>query len=278
MIKFGVEYYTNDTYFFLKKRDSSIDLYYNVSSTLTEARTTDEFVQLPLSSEKNILTLVEKVMKSKKKFKKSDIKKIIDKISPEKEEIDELIDYDGSFANSKIPIHDPKMSPQKTMDQTIFSTRQAGNPVQRGYRVYYGESKEETITLGEEDLSGAFGYEDVSGMTYEDCVVYMKNELEVENAEERCATFGKSPKLDSKGQERLVEKKITEVQRQKMMGMLEDLLVGKSKDSDIQKKYKFNKVDDLPLLIRKNLKNLLKQLEKSGISKSEIIKLIRNEQ
>ena len=70
MIKFGVEYYTNDTYFFLKKRDSSIDLYYNVSSTLTEARTTDEFVQLPLSSEKNILTLVEKVMKSKEKIQK----------------------------------------------------------------------------------------------------------------------------------------------------------------------------------------------------------------
>ena len=58
MIKFGVEYYTNDTYFFLKKRDNSIDLYYNVSSTITEARTTDEFVQLPLSSEKNILTFI----------------------------------------------------------------------------------------------------------------------------------------------------------------------------------------------------------------------------
>ena len=97
-----------------------------------------------------------------------------------KEEIDELIDYDGSILNSKIPIHDPKMSPTKTMDQTIYSTSQPGNPFLRGYRVYYGES-----VMREEDLTGAFGYDVVSGDTYEDCVDKM-TQMEVENPEERC--------------------------------------------------------------------------------------------
>lgn len=275
MISFGREYFSNNTYFFLKKNESKIDVYYSVNNTIAEAREFDEQISLPLQSEKSILQLVEKVMKSKKKFKKDDLKKLIDKIKPEggeKGEIEELIDFDGSLLNSKIPIHDPKMSPTKTMDQTVFSTTQAGNPLLRGYRVYYGEG-----VVREEDLTGAFGYDVVSGDTYEDCVEKM-TQMDVENPEERCQAFGKSPKLDQKGQERLTEKEIKEVQRQKMIGMLEDLLVKKSEDADLRKNKSVSKIEELPLLVKKNLTNLLKHMEKNGISKTDIIKFIRNEQ
>lgn len=275
MITFGCEYFSNNTYFFLKKKENEIDVYYSVNETINEAREFDEVISLPVKKEKSILSLVEKVMKSKKKFTKDDLKKLIDKINPkkeDKEEIDELIDFDGTLLNSKIPIHDPKMSPRKTMDQTVFATTQPSDPIMRGYRVYYGES-----VVREEDLTGAFGYDVVSGDTYEDCVKKM-TQMEVENPEERCQAFGKSPKLDQKGQERLTEKQIKEVQRQKMIGMLEDLLVKKSEDSDIRKSKDVKKVDDLPLLVRKNLKNLLRQMDKNGVSKNDIIKFIRDEQ
>jgi hypothetical protein len=275
MITFGREYFSNNTYFFLKKNEKQIDVYYSVNNTIGEAREFDEVISVPVTQEKSVLMLVEKVFKSKKKFSKEDLKKIVDKITTKKdkkEEIEELIDYDGSLLNSKIPIHDPKMSPTKTMDQTVFATRQPGDPRLRGYRVYYGES-----FLREEDLSGAFGYDVVSGDTYEDCVEKMK-QMETENPEERCKAFGKSTKLDQKGQERLTEKKIEEVERNKMIGMLEDLIVQKSDDSGIRSKKSVSKFDDLPLLVKKNVKNLLKQIEKNGISKTEIIKFIRDEQ
>jgi hypothetical protein len=266
MINFGKEYFVNDMYFFLKKRESHIDLYYSEGKSLNEARNMDEVVSFPLQLENTIISLVEKVTKSKKKFKKNDIKKLIDKIKGGKEEMEEIIDFDGSFSNSKIPIHDPKMSPTKTMDQTVFSVTQAGDPIKRGYRVYYGES-----VVKEEDFSGAFGYDVVSGDTYEDCVEKMK-QMDVENPEERCQTFGKSPKLDKKGQERLTEKEIKEAQRQKMIGMLEDLIVTKGKDNEVQKKdLKASKV------FLKNLNSLKKQAEKEGLSISDLIKLMKSE-
>lgn len=274
MITFGREYFSNNTYFFLKKNENKIDVYYSVNETISEARELDELISLPLNSEKTLLALVEKVMKSKKKFTKDDLKKLIDNIKPkkkDKEEIDELIDFDGTLLNSKIPIHDPKMSPRKTMDQTVFAVGQPRDPLTRGYRVYYGES-----VVREEDLTGAFGYDVVSGDTYEECVEKM-TQMDVENPEERCQAFGKSPKLDEKGQERLTEKEIKEVQRQKMIGMLEDLLVKKGNDREVQNKDRKISMDDLPRVIQKNLKTLMKHMDSNGISKNDLIKILRNE-
>jgi DNA-binding transcriptional regulator YhcF (GntR family) len=63
-----------------------------------------------------------------------------------------------------------------------------------------------------------------------------------------------------------------------MIDMLEDLIVKKSEDSGIRKKDSASKIDDLPKMVKKNLSNLLKHMEKNGVSKSDIIKFIRNEQ
>jgi len=80
MIEFGREYYNNDMYFFLKKRKDSIDVYYSVGNTITEARTMDEIVKIPLINETKLKLVIEKLTKSKKKFSKKDIKRIFEPI------------------------------------------------------------------------------------------------------------------------------------------------------------------------------------------------------
>ena len=264
MIEFGREYYVDNKYFFLKKRKDSIDVYYSVSNTLSEARQYDEIVKVPLVMEDIIKIVVEKALKSKKKFSKADLKKIMDKISS-KEEIGELVDFDGTFNSSKIPIHDPKMSPTKTMDQTIYSTRQAGNPLLRGYRVYYGESLQR-----EEDMSKAFGYEETKDLPPDETIDVLAD-MGVEDPEGRALEFGKDPKFDKK-KKKGSDMRILTLEREKMIKVLEDILTKKSKDSDVQsKELKTSKI------FMKNLKALKKMGEKEGLSKTDIIKLMKDE-
>ena len=54
MIEFGKEYYSDNSYFFLKKRSNKIDVYFSVADTITEARNIDELISVPLTSEKII--------------------------------------------------------------------------------------------------------------------------------------------------------------------------------------------------------------------------------
>lgn len=282
MIEFGREYYVDNKYFFLKKRKDSIDVYYSVNNTLTEARTFDEKVSFPINMEKNIKLVVEKALKSKKKFSKSDLKKIMDKISSknEKGEIEELVDFDGTFNSSKIPIHDPKMSPTKTMDQTVFAVSQPGKPWTRGYRVYYGESIEEVGTISEIDAAAAFGFEETEGEgeNAKEAIQTFK-ELGVDDPIGRAEELGYDPKLEKKKLPgSFTRKRLEEIQKEKAIKVLEDILTKKSKDTDIQKKDKTKSVDELPLLVRKNLKTLLKHLESNGYSKNDLIKILKNEQ
>jgi hypothetical protein len=278
MIEFGREYYVDNKYFFLKKRKDSIDVYYSVSNTLSEARQYDEMVKVPLVMEDTIKIVVEKALKSKKKFSKADLKKIMDKISS-KEEIGELVDFDGTFNNSKIPIHDPKMSPTKTMDQTVFSVSQPGNPWTRGYRVYYGESIEEIQPISEIDAAGAFGFEETEGEgeNAKEAIETFK-ELGVDDPIGRAEELGYDPKLDKKKLPgSFTRKRLEEIQKEKMIKVLEDILTKKSKDTDVQSK-KSKTIDDLPLLIRKNVKTLLKHMNSNGITKDELINILKNEQ
>ena len=278
MIEFGREYYVDNKYFFLKKRKDSIDVYYSVSNTLSEARQYDEIVKVPLVMEDTIKIVVEKALKSKKKFSKADLKKIMDKISS-KEEIGELVDFDGTFNSSKIPIHDPKMSPTKTMDQTVFSVSQPGNPWTRGYRVYYGESIEEIQPISEIDAAGAFGFEETEGEgeNAKEAIETFK-ELGVDDPIGRAEELGYDPKLDKKKLPgSFTRKRLEEIQKEKMKKVLEDILTKKSKDTDVQSK-KSKTIDDLPLLIRKNFKTLLKHMNSNGITKDELINILKNEQ
>ena len=183
----------------------------------------------------------------------------------EKEEIDELIDFDGTLSNSKIPIHDPTLSPTKTMDQTVFSTRQAGNPLTRGYRVYYGESLQR-----EHNFKSAYGWEETEHLPADETIEVL-DDMGVEEPVGRALEFGKDPKLDKK-KKKGSDMRILTLEREKMIKVLEDILTKKSKDSDVHsKELKTSKI------FIKNLKSLKKMAEKEGLSTSDIIKLMKDE-
>ncbi|MFN9902221.1 MAG: DUF3721 domain-containing protein, partial [bacterium] len=87
-------------------------------------------------------------------------------------DIDELIDFDGTMNNSKIPPLNLGLTPRKTTDQTVAAARITADPLLRGYRVFYTESE-----IKEEDFSTAFGYDETKDMDAEEAIDYFVDEL-----------------------------------------------------------------------------------------------------
>jgi phage gp29-like protein len=176
---------------------------------------------------------------------------------------------------SRIPYLNKTLTPHKTMDQTVAMTRVSNDPLTRGYRVYYGEGKEETDeVINEVDYSEAFGYEETKDMDYNDTVKTLE-EMGVENAEERANQFGKLPKAkkeDGELRQRLSEKDtIEEQQKQMMKKMVEDILTKKSKDSsDVIKNTGVSKI------LKKNLQAIKNIANKEGISINALIKALKS--
>jgi hypothetical protein len=199
-----------------------------------------------------------------------------------KTDLEELVNTDGAMSNSKIPILDPKLHPKKTMDQTIAAASITNDPISRGYRTYFGESVEE---IEEIDMSGAFGYEETEDMDGKDTFEYLvgKMGMEPDDAEDRTKQQGKDPsgKKDKKSKyyndkNFITRATLSEIQKQKAIKMVEDLLTKKNSDnSEVGKKVNADNIDELPLLLKRNLKSLLKHVEKHGFSKEDIIKLIK---
>jgi DNA-binding transcriptional regulator YhcF (GntR family) len=166
------------------------------------------------------------------------------------------------------------------MDQTVAASRITNDPISRGYRTYYGESEMKEI-----DMSGAFGYEETEDMDGEDTYKYLVKDMgmEPDDAKERTKQQGKDPsgKKDKKSKyyrdkNFITRATLSEIQRQKAIKMVEDLLTKKNSDnSEVGKKVNADSIEELPLLIRKNLKSLLNNVEKHGFSKEDIIKLIK---
>ena len=126
MINFETEYFSSPYYFFLKKRNNGdISLYYSSSmNSLNESRKNDSKVDLPKGSEKELKMVIKKLMNSKTKSKKqieTIINKLVKKYKKNKEteedgELTELINADGSFSNSNIPILDMGQHTHWTQD------------------------------------------------------------------------------------------------------------------------------------------------------------------
>jgi hypothetical protein len=270
MFELDKEFYSSPYYFFLRDKGKNYNLYFSCEDTLTEARKKDEMVKVPKNKIEDIKKYLNKLTKTKKK---KDTKKI-------KGELEELINIDGAFSNSKIPILDPRLHPKKTMDQTVAAARITNDPIARGYRTYYGESVEE---FSEIDLSKAYGFDEISGETPNKAVKTF-DELGVDDPIGRAEELGWDPNINQKKKEkdadiriRLVEKnKLDEIRKKKMLKMVEDILMNKksNKDSDLMKK----ELGELDPILKKNINSLMKQAEKRGFSKKDIIKILNNEQ
>ena len=274
MIKYNTGYFGNNCFFYLKDRGENITLYYSTGETLNESKKDYDKKSFKKNDAKKVVDSLRKILKSKKRYSKDDIKNELTKKTSG--ELDELVDSDGTMLSSRIPNLNQTLTPHKTMDQTIAMTRMSNNPVLRGYRVYYGESVEDSDNvMSEVDYSDAFGYEETEDMDYNDTVKTLED-MGVENSEERAEQFGKLPKVKRKGKflkQRLVEKdQLDEEQRQKMIKMVEDILTKKNKtDSDIIKK-----TNPVSKILAKNLQTIKKIADKEGISISELIKILKS--
>ncbi len=274
---------------YIKEGKDSISVYFSVSNTLTEARKKDEVVKFNKKDKKEIEKTISKIQKEKKLKTNTDIKKTLSK---KKDELEELVDYDGSFLSSKIPIFNPYLSPKRTMDQEVVATRQTNDPVTRGYRVYWGEGEEETDeVINETDFSDAFGYEETKDKNGpETFKTFVKDlGLDKQEAAERTRQQGKEP--DPKKHRKKLEQVPKKIKKQKgfidrmtisekenleeekkdmMRKMVEDIVMKKkSSDKEIGKK------DGLSKILLKNLENIKKLADKEGIEIKDLIKVLK---
>ena len=223
-------------------------------------------------------------------------KKELEKDLKDVEELDELVDSDGTFTNSKVPFLNMLTHPRKTMDQTIPMARVSNDPVMRGYRVYYGESKnEKDNVVSEVDYSDAFGYEETENMDFKNTVKTLKD-MGVDNPKHRAKEFGKLPKAKRKGgklKQRLSEKTIEEQQKDMMSSLLEKIVSENSNIDEEQKRAMEKMVEDilskrdrnesdvvsktsgLNKILLKNIKSIKKLAEKEGISINQLIKALK---
>jgi hypothetical protein len=275
MIKVDQEIFSSPYYFFLRDKGKEYNLYFSVEETLSEARKKDEMIKVPKNKVNHVKNYLEKLLKGKKKKSTKDVSG----------ELEELVNLDGALSNSKIPILDPKLHPKKTMDQTVAASRITNDPISRGYRTYYGESVDEEVN--EIDMSGAFGYEETEDLDGKETFNYLvKNmEMEPDEAKERTKQQGKDPsgKKDKnskyyKDKNFITRATLSEIQKMKAIKMVEDILMNKknSDGSEVGKK-ESEEEKEIPSTIKKNIKSILKQAEKQGLSKKDIIKLLGSE-
>ena len=274
MITADLEFYSSPYYFLLRDKGEKYSLYFSVEETLTEARKKDEVIHFEKNKGNKVKNHLKKVAKEKKIKTTKGLKK----------DLEELVNLDGALSNSKIPILDPRLHPKKTMDQTVAAARITNDPISRGYRTYYGESVEE---IEEVDMSGAFGYEETEDMDGAQTYKYLvkKMGMEPDEAKERTKQKGQDPtgKKDKKSpyykdKNFITRATLSEIQKQKMIKMVEDMLMNNknSDNSEVGKKDTDKKNDDeLPSLIQKNLKSLLKHVESNGYTKNDLIRLLK---
>jgi hypothetical protein len=196
-----------------------------------------------------------------------------------KTEMTELVDDDGTWSTSDIPILDPASSIQGSTftDKIVAMSRAPRDPLLRGWYGYYGESE-----LKETDMSDAFGYHDTMFMDYGETVSYFQKKLglDKESAIERTVQQGKKPKLHKKTPKRIsklknyIDRLILKEKEIDESEIAEDILVDKTKSEFLNKK----ESNDIDKIILKNITSLKKMARSQGITTQQLIRLISREQ
>jgi hypothetical protein len=189
------------------------------------------------------------------------------------EEVNELIDFDGSMVSSKIPPGtdgNKTIGARKTTDDKVKATSQAGVWTGGGhyFKRYYGESVEE---IGEHDMSEVLGFEDTEFKNAEETIKYFETEHDMDEIEaaERAESMGKTKNLDDNGQQRLTEKeKLKKVSEEKARNMIEVILSNRDEDMDIK--------SSKSTLLDTKIKQLLRLADTEGLSIDQLISKIKS--
>ena len=212
----------------------------------------------------------------KKVHPKLSHKEWVKKQDTDEEEIDELVDFDGSMLGSKIPMgweNNTTISATKTMDQTVPMGRQGSRMSGYGtnFTRYWGESVEE---IGEEDMSPVLGADETQTMDAGGTIEYFMDELgmDKEEAVERTEKLGKTKDLDKKSSDK-TSKFQRLVEDDDVIKMLEILLSKKDENTDVQKLDS----DEIPPYIDKKLRLIQKYARNHGYDMKNIINRLEDE-
>lgn len=200
-------------------------------------------------------------------------------------ELGELVDRDGTIVGSNIPLLQQDTHPSKTLDQTVRMSRTSQFPF---IRVYYGESEEKGENIIDEvDYSEAFAYDETEDdKTYDDCMKTME-EMGVEDfleRDERCKKFGFDKNLDKelKGEKKqgeckncFTKRRLSELEKEKMNNLLDEILLSKKKKSDDVIK-KDGDTTIVTKIIKRNLDSIKAIADKEGISVDKLVKYLKN--
>jgi len=202
--------------------------------------------------------------KSHKIFKS----KVDSKKSGSEEEVTELIDADGTWLSSSMPIPDPASTIQgsTTTDKIVPATRIARDIFLRGR--YFGEGRVKEI-----DMSKAFGYEKTKDLDAEDTLKYFEEKLDDEDkAKERTMQFGKDPSGK--------RTKKTPLHIRKKKGFIDREIIKEKESDEVEEDIIIDKEKEIKTnnMLKKNIRSLKNMASKNGIGIEKLIRLIKDEQ
>jgi len=199
-----------------------------------------------------------------------------DKKDSKEEEVTELIDDDGTWTSSSIPILNPASTMQGITftDKIVGMSRNPRDPLLRGWYGYYGESE-----IKEVDMEDAFGFEATMFMDYNDTVKHYQKKLGLskEDAIERAIQQGKKPNLHKRAPKKIKNKKnfvdrliLKEKGIDENEDIIEDIVLSSKNDDE--------KNIEITDTLKKNVTSLRNMAKKQGVSLNHLIKLIKDEQ
>jgi|TARA_R110000824_G_scaffold27124_3_gene92517 hypothetical protein len=197
---------------------------------------------------------------------------------PEEEELDELVDYDGSVMSSKIPMGtetNQTIGTTKTTDDITRATSQYGVWSNGGnfFKRYYGESVEE---VSEIDKTGVLGVDETDQLDFDGAVEYYEDELSIpkDEAVERVEkergpeNLEKNKSDGSFTRHRLTEKeRLVKIAEDKAKDMLEVLLSDKDDPKELSSS------DNL---LKSKINSLIKLSKANGVSLEDLRDMFPN--
>ena len=185
------------------------------------------------------------------------------------EELEELVDYDGSMMNSKIPLGINKSNKisRSTSDDMVKTAHQKGNGFGYYYKRYWGEAY----------LGGGLGDNeelDSEVETTNECMEYFMGNygLSREKAVTKCENYGYNTNVSQEKAENDERKRLVELSNKKMKDMMEVILSKKNDDTDIKSGVEMELHDrkDYPILDKMGSK-FKRACDAEGIDPNEIL-------
>lgn len=271
MNNYRKEYFNDHCYFLIEGDGDDFVLSYSIYSTISESKKNNAKKRIKKENLKNVEKNIQKVVKSDKKITKK--------------ELDELVDEDGTFNSSRIPILNKWLTPKKITSVTALQARTTGDALLRGYRRYWSENEDEQgNVISEINFDDTFGYKETKDKDFKDTVKTFKK-MGIDDPQERvqrAKQLGKLPRQKVKKtksgkkvlKQRLVEKeKIDDIKKDKMIKMVEDILTKKGDDKDVITKD--DSTEGVNKILVKNLENIKKIAKKEGININKLINILK---